>query len=98
MVSIEEHVQQIVEANWGDKNALIYRIANEIRLLRTALPAPAYLESVASQMEMASDSGVKLVDGTTFDGPVFLRHAALLVRLAINEQSASENARVDAHG
>ena len=86
MNTIEERIQKIVEANWDDKQALIYRIVHEIHLLRAALPTPAYLESVASQLEVTCVLEMDLMDGTTFNGPVYLRHTARLVRLAINEE------------
>ncbi|HEY0376931.1 MAG TPA: hypothetical protein VGC87_08245 [Pyrinomonadaceae bacterium] len=91
MITIEEHIQGIVEANWGDKEALIYQIVHEMRLLRAALPTPAYLESVASQLEMTCVQEMDLPDGTSFHGPVFLRHAAQLVRLAMSEETNPEN-------
>jgi hypothetical protein len=86
MITIEERVQRVVEANWGDKQALISGIVHELRLLRAALPMPAYLESVASQLEVSCAQEMDLPDGTTFDGPVFLRQAAQLVRIAISEE------------
>jgi hypothetical protein len=87
MVTIEEHVRSVVEANRGDEQALVHGIAREMRQLRAALPAHAYLESVAVQLEVACVQELDLPDGTTFDGPTFLRQAALLVRLAIIEEA-----------
>ena len=87
MITIEELVQRIVESNRGDEQALIYRIAQEMHLLRAALPTPAFLESVASQLEGTCLHEMDLPDGTTFNGPVFLRHAARLVRLVIIDES-----------
>ena len=86
MITIEEHVQRIVAASRGDEQSLIHMIAREMQLLHAALPAPAYLESVAAQLEVARTQEFDLPDGTTFDGPVFLRHAARLVRLTISEE------------
>jgi hypothetical protein len=91
MSTIEERIQKIVEASWDDKQALIYRIVHEIHLLRAALPAPAYLETVASQLEVTCVQEMDMMDGTTFNGPVFLRHTARLVRLAINEEMEPED-------
>jgi hypothetical protein len=87
MVSIEQRVRQGVEANWEDKQALIDWILREIELLRSAMPAAAYLESIASLLEATCFQELDLPDGTTFDGPVFLRDAALRMRFAINEEA-----------
>jgi hypothetical protein len=84
MTTIEEQVRRIVESNRDNEDALVYRIAHEIHLLRAALPTPAYLESVASQLEDACVLELDLPDGATFNGPVFLRQAAQLVRLIIS--------------
>jgi hypothetical protein len=91
MSTIEERIQKIVEANWDDKQTLIYLLVHEIHLLRAALPTPAYLESVASQLEVTCVQEMDLTDGTTFNGPVFLRHTARLVRLAISEEMEMED-------
>jgi hypothetical protein len=88
MITIEARIQRIVESNRGNEDALVYRIVREIHLLRAALPTPAYLESVASQLEGTCVHEMDLPDGSTFNGPVFLRHTAQLVRLAIIEESA----------
>lgn len=86
MITIEEHVQRIVAASRGDEQSLIHMIARELQMLHAALPAPAYLESVAAHLEVSCVQDFDLPDGTTFDGPVFLRHAARLVRLAMSEE------------
>jgi hypothetical protein len=91
MLTIEERVRKLVEANWGDKQATIHGIVREIHLLQAALPAPDYLESVASQLEVTCVQEVDLINGTTFNGPVFLRQAARLVRLAISEGVGPED-------
>jgi hypothetical protein len=91
MMTIEERVQKIVEASRGDEQALIHRLVHAIHLLHAALPTPAYLESVASQLEVTCVQEMNLPDGTTFDGPVFLRHTARLVRLAIIEEMWPED-------
>jgi hypothetical protein len=86
MLTIEERVQTIIEANWGNKQALIDGIAREMHLLRCALPAASYLDSVASHLEDSYALEIDLPDGSTFNGPEFLRQAAQLVRLTINEE------------
>jgi len=91
MITIEEHVQQIVVANRNDEQALVYRIANEIQMLHAALPAPADLDAISYYLEMTGGQDVDLPDGTILDGPMFLRRAAQLVRLAISEQTELEN-------
>ena len=85
----------MVEENWGDKQALISVIVREIHLLRAALPPPAYLESVASQLEVSCVQETDLPDGASFHAPVFLRQAARLVRLIINEEAASADKTED---
>lgn len=90
MITIEEHVQRIVAASRGDEQSLIHMIARELQLLHAALPAPAYLESVAVHLEVSCVQDFDLPDGTTFDGPIFLRHAARLVRLAISDERSDE--------
>lgn len=89
MLTAEERVQRMVEENWGDKEALIAVLVREIHLLRAALPTPAYLESVASQLEVSQVQVMDLPDGTSFHAPVFLRRAAQLVRLIVNDETAS---------
>ncbi|MDX6711511.1 MAG: hypothetical protein QOH96_2527 [Blastocatellia bacterium] len=84
MITVEEYVQRIVESNRGNEEALVSIIAHEIHLLRAALPTPAYLESVAAQLEVICVQEMDLPDGETFNGPEFLRHAAQFVRLIIN--------------
>src|SRR3954463_3295466 len=64
MNTIEERVQQIVTAYWGDRPTMIYRLAHELQQLRAALPTPAYLESVATQLEMTCVQEMALPDGT----------------------------------
>jgi hypothetical protein len=91
MITIEEHVQRIVESNRGDEAALVYRIVHEIHLLRTALPTPAYLESIATQLDGTCVHELSLPDGTTFNGSVFLRHTAELVRLAMSVERESND-------
>lgn len=88
----------MVEAHRGDEQALIYSIVRELHLLRLALPTAAYLESVAAQLEATCVHEVDLPDGTTFDGPLFLRHAARLVRLTIIEEAVDEEEVVSALG
>lgn len=90
-ITIEQRVQKIIEANWDDRQAMIHQFVHEISLLRAALPSPAHLESVASQLEVTCAQEMDLPDGATFDGPVFLRRVAHLVRLAISEESKPEN-------
>lgn len=89
MITIEEHVQRIVESNRGNEGALVYRIVHEIHMLRAALPTPAYLESVAAELDGTCVHEMSLPDGTTFNGPVFLRHTARLVRLAMSDDRES---------
>ena len=84
MITVEEYVQRIVESNRGNEEALVSIIAHEIHLLRAALPTPAYLESVAAQLEVICVQKMDLPDGETFNGPEFLRHTAQFVRLIIN--------------
>ena len=91
MVPIEERVLRIVEANWGDKQALTHAIAREIQMLHAALPSAADLEAIAYHFETACRQEVSLPDGTTFDAAVFLRRAARMIRLAINEELESED-------
>ena len=91
MITIEEHIQKIVESNRSNEQELVCRIVREIHLLRAALPTPAYLESVASQLESACVREMDLPDGSTFNGAVFLRQAAQLVRLAISDEREPEN-------
>jgi hypothetical protein len=90
MMTIEQHVQSVVEANWDDKQALIHRVTREMHLLRAALPSAADLEAIAYRMEIAGRQEVDLADGTVFDASLFLRRAAQLVRLAINEQMEAQ--------
>ena len=87
MLTIEERVQTIIEANWGNKQALIDGIAREMHLLCSALPTASYLDSVASILEDTYALEIDLPDGTTFNGPEFLRQAAQLVRMTINEEA-----------
>jgi hypothetical protein len=86
MITIEERVQRIVEANWNDKHSLIYSVSHEMHLLRSALPSPADLESIAYHLEIGGGQEVMLDDGTVFDASMVLRRAAGLIRLAINEE------------
>jgi hypothetical protein len=81
MLTVEEYVQRIVESNRGNEEAMVSMIAHEIHLLHAALPTPAYLESVADQLEVVCVQEMDLPDGETFNGPEFLRHAAQVVRL-----------------
>lgn len=90
MTTIEEQVRRIVESNRGNEEALVYTIAHEIHLLRAALPTPTYLESVASQLEDTCVQEMDLPDGATFNGPLFLRQAAQLVRLVISNDMESK--------
>jgi hypothetical protein len=91
MITIEEYVQRIVESNRGNEDALVYSIAHVIHMLRAALPTPAYLESVAAQLDGTCVHEMSLPDGTTFNGPVFLRHTAELVRLARSDERESND-------
>ena len=90
MITIEEHIQKIVEAHWDDKQILIHKLAQEMLLLHAALPAPTYLDSVAYQLEMTCVQEMDLPDGTTFNGAAFLRRTAQLVRSVINEEMKME--------
>ena len=90
MITIEEHIQKIVEAHWDDKPLLIHRLVQEMLRLHAALPAPSYLDSVAYQLEMTCVQEMNLPDGTTFNGAVFLRRTAQLVRSVINEETKLE--------
>ena len=91
MITIEERVQRIVESNRGNEAALCYRIVHEIHMLHAALPTPAYLESIAAQLDGTCVHEMSLPDGTTFNGPVFLRHTAELVRLAMSVERESND-------
>lgn len=95
MITIEEHIQKIVEAHWDDKQILIHKLAQKMLLLHAALPAPFYLDSVAYQLEMTCVQETDLPDGTTFNGAVFLRRAAQLVRAVINEEMRMEERSED---
>ncbi|MGH9881157.1 MAG: hypothetical protein ACRD6N_06945 [Pyrinomonadaceae bacterium] len=90
MITIEQRVQRIVEANWGDKQTLIHEFTHEMHLLRSALPSAADLESIAHQLEIGGGREVVLPDGTFFDASVLLRRAAELIRLAMNEEAEGE--------
>jgi len=89
MVTLEQRIRNLVEANWDDKQALIHAIVREIQMVRAALPSPADLEAIAYHFETACGQEVELPDGTTFDAAVFLRRAAERARLVINEQAAA---------
>jgi len=89
MVTLEQRVRKLVEANWDDKQALIHALVREIEMLRAALPSPADLEAIAYHFETACGQDVELPDGTTFDASVFLRRAAEQGRLVINEEAAA---------
>jgi hypothetical protein len=91
MATIEERVRKIVEANWGDQQALIHAIVREMQMLHAALPSAADLEAIAHHFETACGQEVDLPDGTTFDASVFLRRTARLIRLAINEELEPED-------
>ena len=90
MITIEEHIQQIVESHWDDKQILIHKLTQNMLLLHAALPAPFYLDSVAYQLEMTCTQETDLPDGTTFNGAVYLRRAAQLVRSVMNEEMKME--------
>ena len=92
MITIEERVQRIVEANWRDKEALIYGLAREMHQLRAALPSAADLESIAYHMESAGGQDVFFADGTICNASLMLRRSAALIRLAINELTEPERA------
>lgn len=87
MISIEERVRAIVERNWDDKQSVVHEVAHEFHLLRAALPSAADLESIAYHLENWGGREVTSVDGTFFDASLFLRRAASLVRLALNEEA-----------
>ena len=89
MVTLEQRIRKLVEANWDDRQALIHALVREIEVLRTALPSPADLEAIAYHFETACGQDVELPDGTTFDASVFLRRAAERARLVINEEAAA---------
>ena len=89
MVTLEQRIRKVVEANWDDKQALIHEIVREIQMLRAALPSPADLEAIAYHFETSCGQEVELPDGTTFDASVFLRRAAERARLVINEEAAA---------
>src|SRR5258705_4326226 len=86
MITIEQRAQQIVEANRGDKAALIHAVAREIDLLRAVMPSPADLEAIAYHLETACTQEIDLPDGTTLDASLVLRRAARLIREVINEE------------
>ena len=86
MITIEERVQRIVEANQGDKQALVHAFVKELEMLQAALPSAADLEAIAYHFETACGQEVDLPDGTTFDAPVFLRRAAAVIRETISEE------------
>ena len=65
-------------------------MAREMHLLRAALPSAADLDAIAYHLEMSGDQEVDLTDGTVFNASIFLRRAAQLVRLAINQQLETE--------
>jgi hypothetical protein len=90
MITIEEHVQKIVEAHWDDRPMMIHKLAQRMLLLHAALPAPFYLDSVANQLELTCAQVADLSDGTTFNGAEYLRRAAQLVRGVINEEMKME--------
>ena len=87
---LEERVRKLVEAHRGDEEALIRALVREMTLLRAALPIPAFLEAVASRLEVAAPQEVDLPDGTTFDAALYLRQAARLARLAIVDEADPE--------
>jgi hypothetical protein len=89
MFTIEERVEKIVEANWGDKPALIHKLALELHSFRAAMPSAGDLESIAYNLEITGGKDVVSPDGTFFDASLVLRRAADLIRLAINEQLES---------
>ena len=91
MATIEQRVREIVEANWGDQQALIHAIVRELELLHAALPSPADLEAIAFRFETGCEPRVELPDGTTFDASILLRRSARLIRLAINEELEQES-------
>lgn len=90
MLTIEEYVQKVVEAYWDDKQIMIHKLAQRMLLLHAALPAPFYLDSVAYQLEMSCVQETDLPDGTTFNGVLFLRRTAQLVRSVIGEETKME--------
>ena len=89
MITIEQRVQQIVEANWGDKPALIRAFVREIEMLHAALPSAADLEAIAYHFETACSQEVELPDGTTVDASILLRRSAQLIRQTLNEELAA---------
>ena len=90
MITIEEYVQNIVEAHWDDKQIMIRKLTQRMLLLHAALPAPFYLDSLAYQLEMTSVQETDMPDGTTFNGAVFLRRSAQLVRSMMIEEMKVE--------
>lgn len=90
---LEERLRKIVEANRGDEEALIRSVLREMALPRAGLPIPAYLDAIASRLEVAALREVDLPDGTTFDAADYLRQAARLVRLAVMEEAEPEEAK-----
>jgi hypothetical protein len=90
MITIEERVRQGVERSRGDNEALVEWIVREIGLLRSAIPPPDYLDSIASMLEVSCSGQIDLPDGTSFDAPIFLRHTAFQVRSVIMEEAEPE--------
>jgi hypothetical protein len=87
MITIEERVRQGIERSRGDNEALVEWIVREIGFVRSAMPSPDYLDSIASMLEMTGFGPIDLPDGTSFDASNFLRHTAVQVRLVIKEEA-----------
>ena len=85
----EARIKLIVDANWNDRDLMVHKIATELSKLRSALPIPAQLESVASQLEMNSLRMIDMPDGSMIDGPDMLRNTAHLVRIALKNEVES---------
>ena len=58
-------------------------------MLRSALPIPAQLESVALQLEMNCLRMIDMPDGSMIDGPSTLRNTAYLVRVVLTNELES---------
>ena len=85
----EKHIKIIVDANWDDKEMMIHKLAREVSMLRAALPIPAQLEAVASQLEMGCLQMIDMPDGSMIDGPDRLRNTAYLVRVVLTNELES---------
>jgi hypothetical protein len=98
MFTTEEHIKLIVDANWNDRDLMVHKLARELSNLRSALPIPAQLESVASQLEMNSLHMIDMPDGSMIDGPDMLRNTAQLVRIALTNEFESIREAIEESG